>query len=137
MNRERLLDELMLDEGVRLKPYICSAGAMTIGIGRNLDANGISIAEAEVLANNDIDRCIAELDRALPWWRNLNDSRQRALVNMCFNLGLSRLLQFKRTLNALEDGRWGDAADAALESRWAAQVGKRATRIARMFRDGV
>jgi lysozyme len=136
VNRARLMDELMRDEGVKLKPYICSAGALTIGIGRNLDANGISIAEAEVLANNDIDRCMAELDKALPWWRSLNDTRQRALVNMCFNLGISRLLQFKRTLNALEDGRWDDAADAALESRWATQVGQRATRIARMLRSG-
>jgi lysozyme len=136
MNRARLIEELQRDEGIRLKPYLCTAGALTIGIGRNLDANGISIAEAQAMAHNDIDRCMAELDKALPWWRSLNDTRQRALVNMCFNLGISRLLQFKRTVKALEEARWDDAADAALESRWATQVGQRATRIARMLRNG-
>jgi lysozyme len=92
--------------------------------------------ESEWRPGMTTDKLIAELDKALPWWRSLNDTRQRALVNMCFNLGISRLLQFKRTLNALEDGRWDDAADAALESRWATQVGQRATRIARMLRSG-
>lgn len=136
MNRARLLEELKRDEGVRLKPYICTAGALTIGIGRNLDANGISLAEAEAMCLADIDRCMADLDREFPWWSSLPEGCQRGLVNMAYNLGITRLRQFKRTLNALEDRRWGDAADAALDSRWAQQVGQRAMRIAAMFRAG-
>ena len=136
MNREKLLEELKLDEGLRLKPYLCSSGKLTIGVGRNLDDIGITRAEAMVLLDNDVDRCIRELDGALPWWRNLTDARQRALANMCFNLGITRLRKFSRTLRALEDARYEDAARHALDSAWARQVGARATRIAALIRAG-
>ena len=136
MNRRLLIEELKRDEGVKLKPYLDSVGKLTIGIGRNIDDRGITIEDAEYLCGNDIDICVQELDRELPWWRGLTETRQRALVNMCFNLGMPKLSTFVRTLNALEDGRWNDAADAALDSRWAAQVGTRAVRIATIFRTG-
>jgi lysozyme len=136
VNRVKLIDELSLDEGLRLKPYLCTAGKLTIGIGRNLDDIGITRAEAITLCHNDIDRCIAELDAALPWWRKMSEPRQRAIVNMCFNLGITRLRTFARTLRALEDRRYDDAAKFALESKWARQVGQRAHRIAELIRKG-
>ena len=37
MNMDALISELELDEGVRLSPYRCTAGFLTIGVGRNLD----------------------------------------------------------------------------------------------------
>lgn len=136
MNRERLIEELRRDEGIRLKPYLCTAGAYTIGVGRNLDDVGITVAEAIYMLHNDIDRCCLELDQALPWWREMSDGRKRALVNMCFNLGITRLMGFKATLKALQEGRYEDAAHQAKQSRWATQVGARANRIADMIRKG-
>jgi lysozyme len=136
MNRERLVEDLKRDEGVRLKPYECTAGKLTIGVGRNIQDNGISVAEAELMCANDVDRCCAELDASFAWWRKMTEGRQRALCNMCFNLGITRLRTFARTLRALEDGRYDDAANHALESQWARQVGARAKRIAELFRKG-
>lgn len=131
-----LIKDLMRDEGVRLKPYRCTAGKLTIGIGRNLDDVGISEAEAGILLGNDVAKVVAGLDEALPWWRDLSEARQRALINMGFNLGLSGLLAFKRTLALLRAGEYEKAASAALESKWAKQVGGRAVRIAQMIREG-
>jgi lysozyme len=136
MNIERLIEDLKHDEGLRLKPYRCTAGKLTIGVGRNLDDVGIFEAEADYLLGNDIASVAADLDRALPWWRELSDARQRALANMAFNLGLSRLLGFKNMLVALHGGEFDRAADAALSSAWASQVGDRSKRIAAMFREG-
>jgi len=136
MNRAQLIADLKRDEGLRLRPYECTAGKTTIGIGRNLDDVGITEAEAELLCNNDIDRCAAELDRALPWWRSMTEPRQRALLNMCFNLGISRLTGFTNTLQALKDGQYEDAARHALNSRWAQQVGARSRRVADQIRRG-
>lgn len=128
--------DLARDEGMRLKPYRCTAGRLTIGVGRNLDDVGITAEEADYLLENDLGRAMADLDRALPWWRGLSEARQRALVNMAFNVGLSRLLGFKAMLAALRAGRWGEAAAEALESAWARQVGARAARIAATIREG-
>ena len=136
MNIAILTDELIRDEGLRLKPYHCTAGKLTIGIGRNIEDNGISETEARYLVQNDILRCVGELDRTIPWWRNLNEARQRALLNMVFNMGISRVLAFKKMLTALQMGQWEEAATQALDSQWAKQVGARSQRIAAAIREG-
>jgi lysozyme len=133
---EKVMGDLLTDEGVRGKPYRDSVGKLTIGVGRNLDDVGITIEEARFLLRNDILSAIANLDRFLPWWRNMDDVRQRVLVNMMFNLGPGKLLDFKNTLELLRCGQYMDAANAMLQSKWAKQVGARAQRLALMVRDG-
>ena len=64
-----------------------------------------------------------------PWWRSLDDNRQRILANMCFNLGYPRLSGFKRFLAALHTGQWETAAVEMMDSKWATQVGDRAKRL--------
>ena len=133
---DALLAELRRDEGLRLKPYRCTAGKLTIGVGRNLDDVGISEAEADLLLRNDVARSMADLDEAIPWWRSLTEARQRVLVNMAFNLGATGLLGFRNTLAAIESGNYVKAANGMLQSLWASQVGERAVRLARMMVTG-
>jgi len=49
---------LEFEEGLKLKPYKCPAGKLTIGIGRNLEDRGITEQEAQMLlppgANNNV-----------------------------------------------------------------------------------
>lgn len=157
----KLVTELTRDEGLRLKTYRCTAAKLTIGIGRNLDDVGITGSEArlfgcetpsqalahvkrhgvtkpqaESLFANDIVGCERDLDRNLRWWRTLDDVRQRVLLNMCFNLGIRRLLPFKNTLRMVERREFEDAADNMLKSLWARQVGARALRLSAMMRTG-
>ena len=129
-----IMADLKRDEGLRLKPYRCSAGRLTIGYGRNLDDVGITEGEAEILLEHDIRRSLADLDRALPWWRTLSGPQQRGLINMRFNLGLTRLLGFKKMLAALQAGDGKLASEEALSSKWADQVGARARRVAALYR---
>lgn len=139
MDHRKLIDELKRDEGVVLHAYKDSEGYLTIGVGRMIDAQlggGITMDEAEQLLVGDILRCKQELDLNFPWWRDMSDARKRALINMCFNLGITRLKGFKKMLAALECGQWEKAYQEALHSKWARQVGARANRIAQMFVEG-
>lgn len=131
-----LSDDLIRDEGLRLKPYTCTAGKVTIGIGRNIQDNGITEEEARFLLSNDIHRCVYDLDLALPFWKRLSNNRQRALLNMEFNLGLTRLLKFKNMIRCLREGDYEQAAIEALDSTWAKQVKDRSKRIAELIRKG-
>jgi lysozyme len=132
MDRQAVAAMLERDEGVRLKPYLDSVDKMTIGIGRNLDDKGITLAEARYLLQNDIDACLADLD-PLPWFARLSDIRQRVICAMRFNLGMAGLMQFKKMLVHIDNGRFTSAAREMLQSRWAQQVGRRADRLATMF----
>jgi len=139
MDKEKLRAELIRDEGIRLRAYKCSAGVWTIGVGHTGDItpeDECTEDEAFDLLDMDIATAIRNLDYSWPKWRSLSDTRQRALVNMVFNLGMGGVLKFKMMLAALAEERWDDAADAALDSKWADQVKARAQRIARMIREG-
>jgi lysozyme len=137
VNVPLLIDELARDEGIRLKVYNDSLGIPTIGIGRNLRDRGISKEEAYQLLNHDLESVFADLDQHLPWWRRLDDVRQRVIANMCFNLGINRLMGFEHTLACAMTGRYREAAVSMLDSKWADQVGPRAQRLAEMMRQGL
>jgi len=144
MNRDRLVSQLTADEGKKLKPYRCTQGKLSIGVGRNLDDVGISDAEARYLLDNDIDRAIRGLDLNFPWWRNLDDVRQEILVNMMFNMGWDNpktpqregLSGFVNTLAAIRDGKYATAATGMRQSKWFRQVGDRAKRLADAMETG-
>ncbi len=128
----KVVADLKRDEGLRLKPYRCSAGKLSIGYGRNLDDVGVSEFEAECMLQRDINRAVSLLDHGLSWWRNLPELQQRGLINMAFNLG-SRLMGFQKMLAALEAGDGQRASIECLSSRYAKQVGARAERVAALF----
>lgn len=134
---DRALEQQLIGhEDLRLKPYRCSAGKLTIGVGRNLDDNGISRVEAMMMLRNDITSTRFALEKAVPGFLGLSSQRRRALIDMCFNLGLPRFLQFKQMLAAIAEGDFDRAAGEMLSSRWAAQVGQRANTLAAMMREG-
>lgn len=122
-------------EGLRLKPYKCTAGKLTIGYGRNIEDNGISQTEAEQMLYNDIQKCYFECGK-LPCWDNINEARQAVLLDMCYNLGISRLKNFKKMLAALERTDYTSAAAEMLDSNWAKQVKSRATELAQIMKKG-
>ena len=124
---------LTLHEGLELKAYKCTAGKITIGVGRNVEELGITHDEAMYLLSNDIKRVVDELLANVDCYNELSDVRKSVLVDMCFNLGISRFLQFKNFLAAVERGDWGVAAAEMLDSRWANQVGQRAIRLSNMM----
>ncbi len=134
--KESLIEQIQRYEGLRLKPYRCTAEKLTIGYGRNLDDVGISEEEAEMLLENDIVKCERQVKKSLPWTVNLDQARQSVLINMCFNLGIEGLLKFKNTLKLVEEGKYEEASEAMRESLWAAQVGNRATELAQIMKEG-
>jgi lysozyme len=136
VNLQRLWEQLVHHEGLRLKPYRCSAGKLTIGVGRNLEDVGLTEEEALLLLGNDISRVITELDQNIPAFSSLDEIRKRVLVDMGFNLGINRLMKFRRMLAALEAGDWSQAAVEMMDSRWARQVGSRAERLKLMMETG-
>lgn len=135
MNIDDLKADLLRDEGMRLKPYLDTVGVETIGVGRNLRDVGITEEEALYLLGNDIAKITARLDAELPWWKSRSEPVQRAMANMCFQLGLNGLLAFKRMLACLQAGDYAGATREALDSAWAKQTPNRAAHVTALFHD--
>lgn len=137
MDRFKLSKELKKSEGFMPHAYKDSLGYMTIGYGRLIDkqlGGGITEDEADYLLENDIIRVEVALDKEFPWWRKHPENVQRAMANMCFNLGIKKFKGFKNTLALLKAGNYQAAADNAMQSLWAKQVGDRAKRVTDLMR---
>ena len=131
----RAMQQIKQDEGFRTQVYRCSEGYLTIGYGRNLEANGISKDEAEYMFRNDYDRA-RDLASLLPSWSTLTEPRKAVLVNMIFQMGAKGVLKFRLMHKALQAREYDRAADEMLDSKWAKQTPKRAERLARQMRTG-
>lgn len=129
-------EQLILHEGIKLKPYKCSAGKLTIGVGRNLEDKGLTEQEALFLLRNDIAE--AELQLAqYDWYTSLSPIRQKVLIDMAVNLGMGGLLQFKRMIAALDRKDYKSAAGEMIDSHWYHhQVGQRGRRLVKMMHTG-
>ena len=116
-------------------------GGPYLGYGRAVDPDeegtGITEEEAELLLENDLKR-FEEFPKGVlrDTWHVLDQVRREALIEMCFNMGPGNLAKFKMMIANLAEEDWEAAADEALSSRWADQVGKRADRIAERIRSG-
>jgi len=129
---EKLLKQ---HEGYRTKPYKCSAGKISIGIGFNLDDVGLYPEEIDFILRNRIKRK-TKLARAIfPWFNDLSKTRQVVILDMLYNIGPGSLLGFRKMITAIEEGDFARAADEMLKSKWSEQVGNRAKRLARFMRE--
>lgn len=104
-------------------------GNPTIGTGRNLIGRGITDDERRYLLSNDISSVYADLDHLLPWWRSLDSVRASVLCDMCFNMGIQKLLGFKLFLAAMRSGNWMMAIIEMKDSAWYNQVGPRSIQL--------
>lgn len=147
-----IIQRLVVNEGIRYQPYKCPAGFLTIGVGRNLETNPLTSEEKKVcgdymrgitkeqcyyLLRHDIEKVKKELDKNCPWWINLSNDRQFVMIDLCFNLGITKLLKFKNTLLYLSTGFYKQAAINLRESVYYKQVTKRAERNARCIETGI
>tara|TARA_R110000824_G_scaffold29122_1_gene97176 strand:+ start:245 stop:667 length:423 start_codon:yes stop_codon:yes gene_type:complete len=135
---EQLLEMLKRHEGVKSHVYLCSAGYETIGVGRNISKSGMGLSDDEVdyLLENDIVRVIKELSSEYPWFKDLDDVRKDAMIDISFNLGATRLRGFKRALAAMEVADYKMAAKEFLDSKWSRDVKGRATELCYMIEMG-
>jgi lysozyme len=134
-----LVRQLKSDEGEIPHAYQDHLGFWTIAVGRFIDkrkGGGLRPKEIDFLLTNDIEDRVQALNKALPWFTDLDEARQGVLLNMAFQLGTAGLLAFTTTLTHVRAGRYDEAATAMLQSKWAQQTPERAERMAEQMRTG-
>lgn len=132
--KQKLKALLVQHEAYKQFPYADTTGHLTVGIGRNLSDRGISTTEAFYLLDDDILYFTSKLNHYLNFFAKLSENRQIALIDMCFNIGIQGFLNFKEMILALESHDYERASYEMLNSKWAQQVGERATKLAEIMR---
>lgn len=135
LNRRRLKEQLKLHEAERLRIYTDTVGKVTVGIGHNLSDKGIPQMVSDLLFLFDVDDALDWIRDNLPWFDELDEIRQRVIVDMVFNMG-SKVREFVGMIAAIKARDWQGAHDHMLGSLWARQTGTRAQRLAKMMLTG-
>jgi lysozyme len=139
---ELIVKDLKRHEGTgpkkrgRFLPYKDSVGILTIGYGINLD-EGLDQGEVESLLDNRVNLVMSRCrSKFAPWWYELDTVRQQVLINMVFNMGMPRVLKFKKMIKAFKKRDYPEAHKQMLDSKWARQVKGRAKELAKRVLTG-
>ena len=136
-NADKIARELITEhEGIRSKPYLCPAGKITIGIGRNLEDVGLSKDEINYLFANDLKSARMTCRMLFRDFSSIPETRQAALLDMALNLGQPRLSKFRNMREAVDLRDWRTAAAEAKDSAWYRQVGRRGEKIVSILETG-
>ena len=136
MINDELLEMLMEHEGFSGEAYLCPTGYLTIGYGHNLDAKPISKKVSLMILKEDIGDAIRDLYGIFPELYKYSTNRRMALIDLMFNLGMTRLLKFVKFIAAVKADNWDEAADQLIDSEWHNQTGGRAPKIVDLIRKG-
>jgi lysozyme len=131
--KEREAEEILLDEGLKLRAYRDTVGVPTIGVGHTKgvkDGDIITKKQAIAFLREDMEDAIEDAKSLCLDWENMSGPRKGVMVNMAFNLGRDRLSGFKNTLRFINERNYARAATNMLLSKWARQVKGRADRLA-------
>ena len=125
---DNVKEMLVKHEGLSCNLYKCTANPPrnTIGVGRNLDDNGISEDEAMYLLDNDIKRVIDSLDKHWHVWRSFPEKAQLVCIDCTFQMGITGWMAFRHTRALMEMECWLEASEEILRSKYATQTPNRA-----------
>ena len=145
MNIELCKEQIKRHEGEVLNIYEDSLGYKTLGVGHLCQpedpeydwAVGTSVSQevVDMYYEDDFDKHYMEAIHVFGShedWNELPEVIQRVLVNMCFNLGGSRLSKFRNMLKACREYNWEEMSVQMQDSRWYGQVGRRSKELQEM-----
>lgn len=128
---KNLREQLDQDEDNILHAYpdpLTGGEPITIGRGHT---GGIKLGDvwtpqqSDTAFDADIAVAVSEVQKALPWVTSLNEARQAVLYGMCFQMGIHRLLGFKKALAAAQMGLWATCRQELEDSNWMKQTPNR------------
>ena len=135
---DELVEELTRDEGREKFLYQDSVSKWTIGVGWNIQDNGLPDEIIDRLLQIGIYNAEKSLDGAYPEWRELSNVRQRVCANMMFNMGKMKFnrVRWPKFFAAVKARDWEEAGRQMQDSKWWGQVGPRAVRLRKMMEEG-
>ena len=132
---EKLLAQLMHLEGRWLAPYYDGAGNLIV-VANDRGERASTDRKSMTVLESDVRRVALHLEDIFPVVGRLDAVRQRVLIHMAFNVGVTQLLTLTRFISAVQFRNWEAAAEEMLFSNWAKHEQRRANVLAQMMRTG-
>lgn len=142
-NMETLESRIIRHEGFCSFPKYDAKGFYCVGFGHDITKDecdnysaGITWEEAEELLYDDLKIIKKNSAKEFTWISNLNDIRQEVIWEMCYQLGVGGVAQFKDMISAIKDNDWDSAAQEMLDSQWHIETPIRCEELANLMISG-
>ena len=130
-----LLAAVKLSEGFRDKVYKCTEGYDTIGYGFAIKDLVMDEDIAEMILRRKLDSLIDRADKKFSFLKDLPIAARDVIYEMCYQMGISGVSKFRKTLAYLENQEFRMASKEMLDSRWARQTPNRAKKLSNVIKD--
>lgn len=125
-------------EGLKLKLYKCPANKWTIGVGHNIEDNGISSKVAEMIYEEDFLNCVKTAEEIFGktfFNSKIKDNAKMVIVDMIFNLGSGKFLTFRKFIKAIRNLDYASAGKEIINSKAYTQNMKRYKELAKLIQE--
>ena len=124
-----LIEAVKLSEGFRDRVYKDTLGIDTIGYGFAIKDLVIDEDIAEMILRRKLEKLVEDTNRRFSFLKDLPEEAQDVIYEMCYQLGITGVSKFKKTLAYLENFEYRMASKEMLDSRWAKQTPNRAKKL--------
>jgi len=124
-----LLKEIKRHEGFEPKVYKCTEGVDTIGYGFAIKDLYLDEDIADLILMRKIERLLKRIISTFSWFEESPKEVKFVIANMCYQLGVTGFLKFKKTIYFLETEQYAEASTEMLDSLWAKQTPNRAKEL--------
>lgn len=114
-----LIDSIKNHEGFRSRVYKCTAGFDTIGYGACIKDLEIDEDIAEMILIRQIHKLEKRVAETFDWYDKCPEKIQDVIVEMCFQIGVSGFMKFKKTIQYASNNDWANMSVEMLDSKWA------------------
>jgi len=138
MTLEDTADMIKRHEGIRHEIYLDTEGVPTGGWGHAFHVGSeLPFDVCLRLFNHDFNNAISDVEFIKnKFGLDIDGTREGVLIDMAFNLGRSKLMEFKKMLAALCIGDYNEAAAQILDSKAAKQCQNRYKELASLMKKG-
>ena len=129
-----VIEKIKEHEGFRDRVYKCSEGFDTIGYGFAIKDLVLDEDIAEMILERKQKKLTDAIRSKIDWFDDSPKKVQDVITNMCYQIGLSGFLKFKKTFYYLETEQYQEASEEMLDSLWARQTPNRAKELSKIIR---
>ena len=133
--RESLVEDIKKEEGYRSSVYLDTLQKPTIGYGFLIDTLELQEDICQLILMRKLEKLIKSIKFNFKWFDDMPDKVQDVIINMCYQLGVSGVSKFKKTIQFMKNQQWDRASVEMLDSKWAReQTPQRAKRLSEIVK---
>ena len=130
-----LLEAVKLSEGFRNRVYKDTLDIDTIGYGFAIKDLVLDEDIAEMILRRKLDSLIDRVDKRFSFVKDMPQEGQDVIYEMCYQLGVTGVSKFKKTLAYLANSEYRMAASEMLDSKWHRQTPNRSQKLSDIIRE--